>query len=66
MRTEQPIPHDGAVKVNFALPGSKRSLKFQGNVVWRKQSDAGIRFAATTGPAGRNLQLWLERQYLTS
>jgi PilZ domain-containing protein len=66
MRTEQPIPHDGAVKVNFALPGSKRSLKFQGNVVWRKQSDAGIRFAATTGSAGRNLQLWLERQYLTS
>jgi hypothetical protein len=65
MRTEKQIPHDGKVKVNFALPGTKLSLKFQGNIVWRKQTDAGIRFAATTGRAARNLQIWLERQYLT-
>jgi hypothetical protein len=66
MRSQTQIPHHGAVKVNFALPGTKRSLKFQGNVVWHKQGDAGIRFAASQGAAARNLQLWLERQYLTS
>jgi hypothetical protein len=66
MRSEKQIPHDGEVKVNFALPGTKLSLKLQGNVVWRKKGDAGIRFAASQGVAARNLQLWLEQQYLTS
>jgi PilZ domain len=66
MRTEESIPENGAVRVNFALPGTKKSLKFQGSIVWRKENDAGIRFAATEGLAGRNLQLWLERQYLTN
>ncbi|HZR56259.1 MAG TPA: PilZ domain-containing protein [Terriglobales bacterium] len=66
MRTPQPIPGDRPVRVNFALPGTKQSFKFCGEVVWQKQSDAGIQFASTEGPAGRNLQLWLERQYLTN
>jgi hypothetical protein len=64
MRTQESIPENGAVRVNFSLPGTKKSLKFQGNIVWRKQNEAGIRFAAIESLAGRNLQLWLERQYL--
>jgi hypothetical protein len=64
MRTQGLIPQDRPVQLGFALPGTKQSLKFRGNVVWQKHSDAGIRFAEMGGPAGRNLQLWLERQYL--
>jgi hypothetical protein len=66
MRSQKQIPPDDAVKINFALPGTKLSLKFQGSVVWRKKDDAGIRFAASKGVAARNLQLWLEQQYLTN
>ncbi|MCU1299421.1 MAG: hypothetical protein JWO91_3699 [Acidobacteriaceae bacterium] len=66
MRTQESIPQDRPVQVGFALPGTKQSLKFHGSVVWQKQSDAGIRFAEMGGTAGRNLQLWLERQYLMS
>jgi CheY-like chemotaxis protein len=57
----------GSVQVNFALPGTKRSLKLDGEVVWQdRQGNAGIRFLAASIKTKRNLQLWLEREYLTT
>jgi len=61
------LPESGAVRVNFALPGTKRSLKLAGEVVWQNgQGEAGIRFLEANVRTKRNLQLWLERQYLTN
>ncbi len=61
------MPESGPVRVNFALPGTKRSLKLDGEVVWRNgQGEAGIRFLEANFKTRRNLQLWLERQYLTN
>lgn len=61
-------PHDtlGPVKVNFVLPGTKLSMKFQGEVAWKdKWGNAGIRFVDTTARTKRDLRLWLEQQYFT-
>ncbi len=56
----------GPVKVNFALPGTKLSMKFQGEVAWKdKQGNAGIRFLEAAPRMKRELRLWLERQYFT-
>jgi PilZ domain len=61
------LPGTGPVRVDFALPGTKRSLKLDGEVVWRNgQGDAGIRFLDANVKTKRNLQLWLEREYLTN
>jgi len=66
LHAEKTFP-TGSVRVNFALPGTKRSLKLDGEVVWRdRQGNAGIRFLAGSVETKRNLQLWLERQYLTT
>jgi DNA-binding response OmpR family regulator len=68
LHTQKSFPADsGPVRVNFALPGTKRSLKLDGEVVWRdRQGNAGIRFLEGSVKTKRNLQLWLERQYLTN
>lgn len=56
----------GPVKISFALPGTKLSVKFQGEVAWTdKQGNAGIRFLEIDGGMKRDLQLWLEQRYLT-
>ncbi len=66
LRARQPLPLNAAVGVNFALPGSKRSLKLQAQVVWSDQGgNAGVRFVDVGPQAKRNLQLWVERQYFT-
>ena len=66
IRTDRGLAANGPVKVSFALPGTKLSIKFQGEVAWTdKQGNAGIRFLEMDGGVKRNLQLWLEQQYLT-
>jgi hypothetical protein len=65
VRPCRPTPLDGAVRVDFALPGSRAGFKIQGEVVWSKQGNAGIRFAEMNRRTSRDLQLWLARQYLT-
>ena len=66
IRAPQKLAAGGPVKVSFALPGTKLSLKFQGELAWTdKQGNAGIRFLEMDGGVKRNLQLWLEQQYLT-
>jgi hypothetical protein len=68
LHAQKALPDSGPVQIDFALPGTKRSLKLEGEVVWRNgQGDAGIRFLeATNVKTKRNLQIWLERQYLTN
>jgi hypothetical protein len=65
VRPCRPTPLVGAVRVDFALPGAKTGFKIQGEVVWNKQGNTGIRFAEMTRRMSRDLQLWLARQYLT-
>jgi PilZ domain len=66
IRTHRALVVTGPVKVSFALPGTKLSIKIQGEVAWTdKQGNAGIRFLEMDRGMKRDLQLWLERQYLT-
>jgi len=61
-----PMTMTGPVRVSFALPGTKRCVKLQGEVAWAdKQGNAGIRFVEINHHVKRDLQLWLERQYFT-
>lgn len=65
VRPCRPTPLTGVVRVDFELPGAKAGFKVQGEVVWNKQGNTGIRFADMTKRTNRDLQLWLARQYLT-
>ena len=57
----------GPVRLNFSLPGTDLSVKAMGKVAWTdRQGNAGIRFVQISRRAKRDLQLWLEREYLTS
>ena len=64
VRLQNPQQASGKVNVNFKLPGTKLTMKFQGEVAWKdKQGNAGIRFRGSRSQMKRELQLWLERQY---
>src|SRR5947209_12241402 len=66
IRAPRTLAATGPVKVSFAQPGTKLSMKFQGEVAWTdKQGDAGIRFVEMESGMKRDLQLWLEQRYLT-
>ena len=47
IRTSRPLPRDAAVKLRFALPGSKRQLETEGVVCWSDQR-AGMAMRFTT------------------
>jgi hypothetical protein len=67
VRLAKPLPADGPLKVSFALPGTECRVKMEAEVAWQnRQGDAGIRFVSQTRPTQRELQLWLERRYLTN
>ena len=57
------IPN-GPVQIDFALPGSDKTLKADGLVVWSRQDACGIKFTELKAAAKRDLQLWLAQQYL--
>jgi hypothetical protein len=65
IHTDQAITLPSTVYVAFTLPGNKLKLSAEGEIVWRKESDAGIRFVNLSGRKTRDLQLWLAKQYLT-
>ena len=66
IRAHRPFAATSPVTVNFSLPGTALSIKFQGEVAWTdKQGNAGIRFLEMDCETKRDLQLWLEQQYLT-
>jgi Tfp pilus assembly protein PilZ len=66
IRVRQPLPTGGPVRVSFALPESKRSLRVEGEVAWMdQQGNVGIRFIDSDQRTKRDLQLWLEREYFT-
>lgn len=45
IRTSGPLPHDAAVKLRFALPGSKRERETEAVVCWSDQrAGMGVRF----------------------
>jgi PilZ domain-containing protein len=64
IRMARPVPVKGPLQISFALPGTKRSMKIPGEIVWMdQQSQAGVRFFDLKPRTRRDLQLWLERQY---
>jgi hypothetical protein len=65
IQTDQPMSLANSVHVAFMLPGSDFKLSARGEVVWKKESNIGIRFAEMTSRKTRDLQLWLAKQYLT-
>ena len=65
IHTDRAIRLPNTIHVSFALPGNKVKLSAEGELVWRKEGDAGIRFVNLNGRKTRDLQLWLARQYLT-
>jgi len=65
IHTDEAITLPSTVHVSFALPGNKLKLSAEGEIVWRKEGDAGIRFINLSGRRTRELQLWLAKQYLT-
>jgi PilZ domain len=66
VRLPKPLPVKGPLQISFSLPGAKRTMKIDGEIVWMDQrSQAGIRFFDLKPRVKRDLQLWLERQYFT-
>jgi hypothetical protein len=63
----QPLPGQEPLQISFSLPGTTgSSIKTQGEIVWTdRNGHAGIRFMEMKPRTRRELQLWLERQYLT-
>jgi len=66
IRTRRPVALAGSVWINFTLPGSKLKLKMQGQVVWNRQGNTGVRFVKPSRRAQRDLQLWLAQRYLSN
>lgn len=66
IHTDQALALPSTVHVSFTLPGNRLKLSAEAEIVWRNQSDAGIRFVKLTGRKTRDLQLWLAKQYLTN
>jgi len=67
VQLQQPVRLNGAVGLNFLLPGTKLPLQAGGEVAWADQhGNAGIRFVEISAPMKRNLQLWLEKQFFES
>lgn len=66
IHARQSLPAGGPLQISFALPGTRRAIKTRGEVVWTNRSGhAGIKFIDIKSATRRELQLWLERQYLT-
>ncbi len=64
IKVKQALPSCGPLQVVFALPGTRRSMKMEGQLAWMDpQGNAGIRFVSTNERSKRDLQLWLEQQY---
>jgi PilZ domain len=65
VRPHRPADLKGKVRLEFKLPGSRLSWKVDGDVVWNREGNHGIRFAEMTPRTRQGLQLWLAQQYLT-
>lgn len=62
--TESPLPIDKPLRVAFALPGTKTSVKLIGRAAWADpQGHVGVRFVQISRRSKRDLQLWLEKRY---
>lgn len=65
VRPRRPAALKGKVRLEFKLPGGRRDWKVDGDVVWSREGDHGIRFAEVSQRNKQGLQLWLAQQYLT-
>ncbi|MEY2412475.1 MAG: hypothetical protein QOD84_1081 [Acidobacteriaceae bacterium] len=61
------LPREELLSIQFELPGTKTSLRLQGEVAWSdRDGNAGVRFAEVSASVSRQLRLWLERKYLVN
>jgi len=65
VRPRRPATLKGKVRLEFKLPGSRQNWKVDGDVVWNRGGNHGIRFAEMSQHIKQGLQIWLAQQYLT-
>jgi len=65
VRPARLIDLQGKVRLEFKLPGSRLNWKADGEVVWSREGNSGIRFAEMSERTKQGLQLWLAQHYLT-
>ena len=64
IKTSAPIQAIGPLAISFALPGTRKAVKAQGEIAWTDgDGRVGLKFLEMNATTKRNLQLWLERQY---
>lgn len=64
VRTERELETEKAIQVSFKLPGTRYTVKAQGEIAWTdRQGNAGIRFVDVPTRLQKGLQIWLAQQY---
>jgi hypothetical protein len=67
LRTADPMDAAVPIEIWLELPGARRGLKAQAEVVWQdNRGNAGVRFIKLAEPQKRALRLWLARQFLAN
>jgi PilZ domain len=64
VRLERDLDVRDPIQVSFKLPGTRYTIKAQGEIAWTDQlGNAGIRFVNVPQRLHRGLQLWLAQRY---
>lgn len=64
IHSEKELEPADAIQVSFKLPGTRYTVKAQGEIAWTdRQGNAGIRFVDVPTRVQKGLQIWLAQQY---
>jgi hypothetical protein len=64
IHVEKELEPTEAIQVSFKLPGTRYTVKAQGEIAWTdRQGNAGIRFVDIPARVQKGLQIWLAQQY---
>jgi len=64
IHAEKELEPADAIQVSFKLPGTRYTVKAQGEIAWTdRQGNAGIRFVDVPTRVQKGLQIWLAQQY---
>jgi len=64
IHAEKELEPEKAIQVSFKLPGTRYTVKAQGEIAWTdRDGNAGIRFVDIPTRVQKGLQIWLAQQY---
>jgi PilZ domain-containing protein len=64
IHSEKELEPEKAIQVSFKLPGTRYTVKAQGEIAWTdRDGNAGIRFVDIPTRVQKGLQIWLAQQY---